>query len=120
MLRADGGYDILDLKKALIPSVTVGTKNRLRFSAYATELIAQLDGYRRYFSSPENGSWMRDQGIVAAANLRLIGIVGNHNNFDRNNVDIAIGPYRDNLAIISYSEVVNLLKQAGQRLTSSS
>jgi hypothetical protein len=112
MIRQDGGCDILDLKKALIPPVTVGAKNRIRFSAYVTELIGQLEGYRRYFSAPENAQWVRENlGIAVTGNLRLIGVVGNHNNFERDNVDLAIGAYRDDLAIISYSEVVDLLRK---------
>ncbi len=112
MLRQDGGCDILDLKKALIPSVTVGTRNRLRFNAYVAELVGQLEGYRRYFSSPENARWVTENlGITVADNPRLVGVVGNHNNFERDRVDLAIGPYRDNLSIISYSEVANLLRK---------
>lgn len=111
MERHDGGYDILDLKKALIPKVTIGKMNRLRFSSYVRELIAQLDGYRRYFSSPENANWVKDQGITVNDNLRLIGIVGNHNNFERDRVDLAIGAHRNDFQIISYSEIINLLRK---------
>ncbi len=112
MQREDGGYDILDLKKALIPSVTVGRRTRLRYSAYVTELIAQLGGYRRYFAAQENRTWVEENlGITVREDSRLIGIVGNHNNFNREQVDLAHEPYRDDIAILSYSEVIDLLRK---------
>jgi hypothetical protein len=113
MLREDDGYDILDLKKALMSrQTTVGTQNRIRFSAYVAELIGQLEGYRRYFSLRENRDWvMSNLGINVSDNPRLIGIVGNHNNFERDQVDLAMGAYRDNISILSYAEIVNLLRK---------
>ncbi|MDO9229977.1 MAG: hypothetical protein Q7U03_10485 [Syntrophales bacterium] len=113
MLREDGGYDILDLKKALMSrQTTVGTQNRIRFSAYVAELIGQLEGYRRYFSLRENRDWVTSNlGINVSDNPRLIGIVGNHNNFERDQVDLAMGAYRDNISILSYAEIVNLLRK---------
>lgn len=112
MLREDGGYDILDLKKALIPSVTIGRQSRLRFSAYVTELIGQLEGYKRYFSLKENQAWAKKElGVNVSHDLRLLGIVGNHNNFLRQQVDLALTANKEHITILSYSEIINLLRK---------
>ncbi|MFH1298633.1 MAG: hypothetical protein ABII07_02300 [Patescibacteria group bacterium] len=112
MEKENGTYDIIDLKKALVPSVTVGKPTRLRFSAYVSELIGQLQGYRRYFELDKNSKWAKNNlGIRTDQNLRLIGIVGNHNNFSREKVDIAISPYKNYIKIYSYSDVIDLLKK---------
>lgn len=115
MLRDDGNYDILDLKKALIKSrsITVGEQSRIRFSAYATELIGQLEGYKRYFSNQENREWAkRNLGITIGEKLNLLGVVGNHNNFERDQVDMASKVYRENIIILSYSEIIDLLRKS--------
>lgn len=112
MVREDGGCDILDLKKALIQPVTVGKNTRLRYSAYVAELIGQLSGYRRYFAAIENKNWVEQNlGIKVGDDFRLVGIVGNHNNFIREQVDLAHESYQDYITILSYSEVVNLLRK---------
>jgi hypothetical protein len=112
MEKEDGTYDILDLKKALVSSVTVGSPKRLRFNAYVNELIAQLHGYKRYFQSDKNREWAKTNlGIQTDQNLRLIGVVGNHNNFFRGTVDIALDQYKKHIVVFSYSDIVDLLKK---------
>jgi hypothetical protein len=111
MLREDGKYDIVDLKRALTQAVVIGSKSRLRFSHYVYSLVAQLDGYRRYFATPENAKWAYNTlGISLADAVRLVGIVGNHNNFTREDVDTALCLHREDITIISYSELVSLLR----------
>jgi hypothetical protein len=112
MLKKDGTYDILDLKKALTHQITVGSRNRLRFSSYVNELIGQLEGYRRYFASNKNREWVQaNLGITIAENPRLMGVVGNHNNFIRSSVDLVSEAYKDEITIIGYPEIISLLRK---------
>ncbi len=112
MLRKDGTYDILDLKKSLIPNVTVGKKTRIRFSAYVNELVSQLSGYKRYFSLQKNKEWAeKNLNISVSTNPQLLGIVGNHNNFLRENVDLVQEQLQQNITILGYSEIIDLLRK---------
>lgn len=118
MKRKTGFYDILDLKTGAIKykSITrykkVGKrgKARLRFNNYVSELIAQLKDYERYFNSEKNLEWAKNKFGIKIKDMKLIGIVGNYNNFDRMEVDIALEQYKDNIIIMSYSDLINLLK----------
>ena len=111
MLRQDGTYDILDLKKSLIPNVTVGKRTRIRFSAYVDELVAQLAGYRRYFSLQKNREWAsKNLNISVPKNPQLFGVVGNHNNFLREDVDLAQEQVQKDITVLSYSEIIDFLR----------
>ena len=118
MERKDGYFDILDLKKGVIPysSVTKHIKSgkdgkaRISFNSYVTDLIAQLQDYERFFRYEENSKWALKEYRIKVKNPRLIGIVGNYNNFDNDEVKYAIEPYRDKIKIISYIGLVNFLK----------
>ena len=113
MERGDGHFDILDLKKAALKykSVTVGKKARIRFNSYVSELIAQLNGYERYFNSEANREWAINQYRVRVKKPLLIGVVGNYDNFIRENVDLALEQYKDNIAVLSYQDVTDLLRK---------
>lgn len=120
MKRKDGNYDILDLKTGAIQSKSitkhkkVGTdgkgKARVRFGSYVTELIAQLKDYNKYFQFEKNREWALKKYGIKIDNPKLIGIVGNYNNFDKTEVSSALECYKDNICILSYLDVVNLLK----------
>jgi len=111
MKNENGTYDILDLKKALLTqkSITIGGKSRCRFNAYVNELIAQLNGYKNYFADEQNRKWALENKGIKINNPRLIGIVGDHNNFDKYKVEMALEQYKDSIVIISYEELINLL-----------
>jgi len=113
MQRADGYYDILDLKRALLPgrAVTRGEKPRIRFNAYVGELIGQLAGYQRYFTRQKNSNWAFTKHGVKLKDARLIGVVGNYDTFQREAVDVALEQYRDNIALLSYADVVALSRR---------
>lgn len=120
MKNATGTYDILDLKTGAIKyqSLTKGkkTKNggfvRVRFNDYVSELISQLKDYERYFSYPENNRWatLNNEIRIDPCKLKLIGIVGNYNNFDRMQVSKALMAYDKRITIISYDDIVNLMR----------
>jgi len=112
MQRKDGYFDILDLKTSMLKynSLTRGGKSRCRFNAYVSELIAQLIGYERYFKRDKNSKWVYDTHGIKIQNPRLIGIVGNYDNFIREDVDLALEQYKDNITILSYADLTNLLR----------
>ena len=106
-------HDILDLKKGLLKyrKLTKNGKSRIRFVDYLEELIAQLEGYRKYFMSQENSNWALQNKGIRVENPKLIGIVGNHNNFIREDIDLALERYwRNDIIILSYNEIVNLIR----------
>lgn len=111
--RDDGFFDILDLKKALLTykSVTTGKKARIRFNAYVSDLTAQLSGYKRYFSSQKNLERANDEYGIKVRNPQLIGVVGNYDSFQREKVDLALEQYKDSITILSYHELINLLRK---------
>ncbi len=113
MLRNDGFYDILDLKTSALKkkSITIGDTSRMRFNAYVNELISQLVGYERYFKLEKNYEWALKKYDIKIKNPKLIGIVGSFQNFDRSQVDLALEQYKDNIAILSYSDLINLLRK---------
>lgn len=113
MLRNDGFYDILDLKTSALKkkSISIGDTSRMRFNAYVSEMISQLVGYERYFKLEKNYKWVLENYDIKIKNPKLIGIVGSFQNFDRYQVDLALEQYKDNIAILSYSDLINLLRK---------
>lgn len=124
MKNENGKYDILDLKTGAIKfsSLTKGKKLkgggfiRVRFIDYVSELISQLKDYERYFSYPENREWaLKNEKIqIEPGTLRLIGVIGNYNNFDDVRINKALSSYEKNITIISYSHLVDLFREIGQ------
>lgn len=111
MQRDDGYFDILDLKRGLLlRPVVKGKPGRLRFTDYVSELIAQLNGYRRYFATERNREWALRKRAVRVSNPRLIGIVGNYDTFERDRVERVCQRYQDHIVLLSYSDVVDLLR----------
>ena len=111
MEREDGFFDILDLKKALLKqSITVKARPRgIRFNWYVSNLIAQLMDYRRYFDCKTNREWAHSNHGIKVNNPFLIGVVGNFDTYKKERVDLALEPYRDNIVIHSYQNIVDLL-----------
>lgn len=111
MEREDGTFDILDLKKGLVmSSLTMGGKSRRRLNTYCYQLVAQLEGYKRYFQSIENSKWAyENMGIKLNDSPLLIGVIGNQNNFFREEIDEALSIHNKNIILFSYIEVCDLL-----------
>ena len=110
--REDGFFDILDLKKALLRKpVTTGKKARIRFNTYVGELTAQISGYERYFHNKENCKWAYNKHDIRVSNPRLIGVVGNYDSFQRDDVDLALEQYKDSITILGYHELISLLRK---------
>jgi hypothetical protein len=112
--RTDGYYDILDLKTSLLKekSLVKGKKKRIMFKDYVDELISQLVGYKRYFNDPAHVKLAKERGIEVY-DPKLYGIIGNHNNFIVDDVQLAMEPYKDNIILLGYNSVVDLLKAGG-------
>ncbi len=119
--RSDGFFDILDIKRALLPHnkpITRGPRGRMRFGSYVSELVAQLKGYERYFANEDNAKWAYETYGVKTHDPILIGLVGNSDNFDRTEVDLALEQYRDNILLLSYQDLINILRANGARMFS--
>lgn len=110
--KHDGSYDILDLKLGLIDKTTTGKKSRLSLSAYTNKLVSQLNGYKKYFSTPGNCQWAKDNHrINIGPNVLLIGIIGNQNSFFREEINEALEVYKENILLFSYNELNELLRK---------
>jgi len=79
-----------------------------------SDLIGQLDTYKRYFEQEKNKEWALKKYGVKIKNPRLIGIVGNYDNFLQDEVDLVLRQYKDDIVIISYSDLINLLRKVDQ------
>lgn len=88
-----------------------GQKIRLRFVDYVNELISQLEEYKGYFKHKDNIQFIKNEyGLdVDIENMKLIGLVGNQNNFDTSEVDSALRPYKNYIKIISYYDLANMV-----------
>jgi len=118
MKRADGTFDILDVKKGFLDKkITTGQPARIRFIVYVTELIAQLETYRRYFSSEKNRRYADETyGIkVCSDEIKLLGIVGGYYEHDLAEVEKALAPYKDNITIIGYADLANLIRLSNKK-----
>ena len=113
MQRYDGFYDILDLKTAALheKSLTTGSRARFKFKDYVQKSIAQLTGYERYFKNHKNHHWIKKKLGVQVNNPRLIGIVGNYDNLKESDKKLALSQYKSNIIILSYADLINLLRK---------
>lgn len=110
MEKEDGTFDILDLKIGLLTAdFAFGDWTNSYFSSYAQKLLGQLAGYRRYFSNKENADWAYAKYGIKVEQPKLIGIAGNHNNFNRQIVDTALEGNIDDFNLISYNDLTELL-----------
>tara|TARA_R110002020_G_scaffold303939_2_gene519460 strand:- start:79317 stop:80513 length:1197 start_codon:yes stop_codon:yes gene_type:complete len=109
--REDGYYDILDLKLGLLNSdFAFGDWTNSYFSSYAQKLLGQLKGYQRYFSFDSNSDWAFQKYGIKIKNPILIGIAGNHNNFNREVVERALEGNIESFRLINYNQLAELLK----------
>ncbi|MET2985896.1 hypothetical protein [Aureibaculum conchae] len=111
--REDGFYDFLDLKVGLLSyDFALGNWSNARFSSYGQNLLGQLKGYKRYFSSKENADWVYDKYKVKIKDPKLIGIAGNHNNFIHETVKLALENHSNDFVLYSYNDLAKKMKDA--------
>jgi hypothetical protein len=105
--RADGHYDICDLKTAALdrPRLTKGKHRRRRFIDYVYEGVAQLANYEDYFSYEMNRQFARSLYCVEVENPALILIVGTFDNASVDEIQEASRQLRPNYRIIDYDTV---------------
>lgn len=102
--KTDGTYDICDLKTALIEKskITKGKHRRRQFIHYVDQGTSQLANYAEYFTFKKNADWAWSKYKVKVNNPRLILIVGNYENTNRDEVNEASRKLKSNYEIIDY------------------
>lgn len=107
--RADGFYDIFDLKTGLIDkrNVTKGGRKRRRFIDYVEEGVAQLVNYREYFTFPKNALLAKEKYGIEIRSPNLVLVVGNWDNSFINEVQQACRRYPD-IRIIDYDSLCHM------------
>ncbi len=111
--RKDGYFDILDLKIGLLSyDFALGDWSNTRFSSYGQSLLSQLIGYKRYFSFQENADWAFKKYNIKLNKLKLIGIAGNHNNFNHEVVRLALDNHVNDFVLYSYNDLAKKMKEA--------
>ncbi|MDN7906212.1 hypothetical protein QZM18_19125 [Burkholderia diffusa] len=107
--RADGFFDIYDLKTALLDrsSITKAERKRRRFIDYVNEGIAQLANYREYFSYSGNADLARQKYGVEVKDPKLILVVGSWENVDPVEVNQACRMYAG-VEIIDYDTLCQM------------
>jgi hypothetical protein len=75
-----------------------------------TELVSQLSTYKRYFDRPKNAAWAKEHLGVQTSEPRLFGLIGNFDSFDNDEVALASDPYKDNVVVMSYAALIDLLR----------
>jgi hypothetical protein len=117
LVKEDSTFDILDLKTGAIQFRSLikkkklknSTQIRIRFIDYVNELISQLEEYKNCFKYIKNIQHIKNYGLdVDLSNMKLIGVVGNQNNFDSIEVNSALSPFKDYIKIISYFDLANM------------
>jgi len=80
--RADGSWDVYDLKTAALDSrnITKGRRRRRRFVDYVHEGVAQLAHYRDYFTYIENQRYVLEKYGIWIESPNLVLVVGNLDN----------------------------------------
>jgi hypothetical protein len=101
--RADGFFDIYDLKTAQLDRTTLtrGEHRRRRFIDYVEEGMAQLANYREYFAFSRNAALAEQKYGIRVHNPRLTLIAGHTENVDMREVLEACRRYPD-FALIDY------------------
>ncbi len=109
--RADGYFDIVDLKTAALMKrkLTKGPRNRRRFIDYVNEGIAQLANYREYFTYDKNKEYARNKYGVELMEPNLILVVGNYENFDPSEIDESARQLDKSIIIVNYDAIIQSL-----------
>lgn len=107
--RADGYYDIYDLKTAALAkkNVTKGDRKRRRFIDYVEEGVAQLANYEEYFTYPKNAIHAKEKYGIEVEKPKLVLVVGSWENSSPEEVDQARRRYTG-IEIIDYDTFCHL------------
>lgn len=114
--RADGFFDICDLKTALLDRrrITKGSHCRRRFIDNVDEGIAQLANYEDYFKFRLNAEWAWSKHKVKIKDPNMILIVGSYENASKAEIDEATRKLRPNYQIIDYDTLNALFMKRSQ------
>jgi hypothetical protein len=107
--RADGLFDILDLKLAKVEkrSLTTGGRERRRFLSPVAEGIAQLAHYNDYFRYSENRTYAKEEFGIEVENPRLTLVIGSSENLSASEIAESMRSHPGlNLAIVDYDTLV--------------
>lgn len=107
--RADGYYDIYDLKTAALANknVTKGGRKRRRFIDYVEEGVAQLSNYEEYFTYSKNAEHALEKYGIEVKNPKLVLVVGSWENSSPQEVNQARRRY-SGIEIIDYDTFCHL------------
>lgn len=107
--RADGYWDVYDLKLALLnhKKLTTGKRNRRRFMTTIEDGIAQLAHYRDFLSIPEHVALAKEKYNVTLSRPRFVLVVGNYENVDAEKITDARRRFPD-LELIDYDSLLQL------------
>jgi len=111
--RADGFYDIYDLKKALLTknSITSGPRKRRQFIHSVSDGIAQLANYEEYFTYSKNAAHAKTKYNIEVNKPKLTLVVGNWDNTHQDEISQALRAYKNNIEIIDYDTFCNMFIQ---------
>lgn len=107
--RADGYWDMYDLKLALLnrKDLTTGKRNRRRFVTTIEDGIAQLAHYRDFLSIPEHATLAKEKYGVTFDRPRFVLVVGNYENANAERIADARRRFPD-LELIDYDSLLQL------------
>jgi hypothetical protein len=107
--RADGYYDIYDLKTAALAkrNVTKGGRKRRRFIDYVEEGVAQLANYEEYFTYTKNADHAKEKYGIEVEKPKLVLVVGSWENSSPEEVNQARRRYAG-IEIIDYDTFCHL------------
>jgi hypothetical protein len=107
--RADGYYDIYDLKIAALAkrNVTKGGRKRRRFIDYVEEGVAQLANYEEYFTYTKNADHAKEKYGIEVEKPKLVLVVGSWENSSPEEVNQARRRYAG-IEIIDYDTFCHL------------
>jgi hypothetical protein len=107
--RADGYYDIYDLKIAALAkrNVTKGGRKRRRFIDYVEEGVAQLANYEEYFTYTKNADHAKEKYGIEVEKPKLVLVVGSWENSSPQEVKQARRRYAG-IEIIDYDTFCRL------------
>ncbi|MDO8834490.1 MAG: DUF4263 domain-containing protein [Vicinamibacterales bacterium] len=103
----NNGFDILDLK---LPSARISASSPyIRLSSEISKAIAQLNAYRKYFTSPVNAANFHKKFGLEPLIPELIVVIGRSIEFSSNNdkADIFNQARNNGLRIITYDELID-------------
>jgi len=108
--RNNGTLDILDFKLPLnnVNKLTKGISSRKRFIDKVEEGIAQLCNYYDYFQIDKNVLYAKENGVTLAEDTKFYLIIGNKDNYIKDEIDRIIKHRKINLILLDYDALALL------------